>query len=138
APSAREQLCLDYGSTGISLHDHPMRHLRPLLARRRVRLARDQRAFVTGQTVTVAGIVLTRQRPSTASGVVFVTLEDETGTINLVLYSQVFDQYEIVARHAPIMLARGRVDRRGPVVHVRASHLERLHLPAGGAVAVRS
>jgi error-prone DNA polymerase len=136
--TAREQLSFDYGSTGLSLHDHPMRHLRPQLARRRVRLARDQSSFETGQTVTVAGVVLTRQRPSTASGVVFVTLEDESGTVNLVLYSQVFEQYELVARHAGIMLARGRVDRRGSVVHIRASHLVRLRLPAGGAIEVRS
>jgi error-prone DNA polymerase len=80
--------------------------------------------------VTVAGVVLTRQRPMTASGIVFVTLEDETGVVNLVLYSHVFERYELVARNAGILLARGIVDRRGDVVHVRASYLERLDLSA--------
>ncbi len=129
ALSAREQLSLDYGCTGISLHDHPMRHVRKLHARRRIRKAEEQPGWHKGQQVTVAGVVLTRQRPMTARGVVFVTLEDETGVINLVLYARVFEKYELVARHAGLLLARGRVDRRGEVVHVRAHHLERLDLP---------
>ncbi|MBI4954238.1 MAG: error-prone DNA polymerase [Myxococcales bacterium] len=137
-----EQLALDYGTVGLSLHDHPMRHLRRSLARRRVRLARDAPSWKAGERVTVAGVVLTRQRPATASGVVFITLEDETGTVNLVLYAHVFEAHELVARHAGLLLARGRVDRRGEVVHVRVSGLERLDLPRTdaptGGLAVRS
>jgi error-prone DNA polymerase len=136
--SAQEQLSLDYGTTGISLYDHPMKHLRKRLRKRRVKLADQQKAWRTGGQVTVAGVVLTRQRPGTASGVVFITLEDETGTVNLVLYSHVFDRYELVARHSGILLARGRVDRRGEVVHVRANHLERLDMPQGQPLTVRS
>jgi error-prone DNA polymerase len=136
--TAREQLSLDYGTTGISLFDHPMRHLRKGLRRRRVRLADEQKTWRTGQRVTVAGVVLTRQRPGTASGVVFITLEDETGSINLVMYSHVFERYELVARHSGMLLARGQIDRRGEVVHVRVSHLERLDMPAGQSLTVRS
>jgi error-prone DNA polymerase len=138
AVSAREQLSLDYGTTGISLHDHPMRHLRKQLRKRRVRLAIDQQRWQRGERVTVAGVVLTRQRPGTASGVVFITLEDDTGVINLVLYTHVFERYELVARHSGILLARGQVDRRGEVVHVCANHLERLDLPHGQSLLVRS
>ena len=136
--SAQEQLSLDYGTTGISLHDHPMKHLRKRLRKRRVKLADEQKTWRTGQRVTVAGVVLTRQRPGTASGVVFITLEDETGTVNLVLYSHVFERYELVARHAGMLLARGQIDRRGEVVHVRVSHLERLDMPKGQPLTVRS
>ncbi len=136
--TAREQLSLDYGTVGISLHDHPMRHVRPTLGRRRVLFASQQRSWKQDQRVTVAGVVLTRQRPGTASGVVFITLEDETGTLNLVLYAHVFDRFELVARHAGMMLARGRVDRRGDVVHIRAQHLERLDMPRGDTLAIRS
>jgi len=136
--SAREQLSLDYATVGVSLNDHPMRHMRPMLRRRRVRYASEQPTWRQGQQVTVAGVVLTRQRPMTASGVVFVTLEDETGVINLVLYTTVFDKYELVARHAGMMLARGRVDRRGQVVHLRARYLERLDLPRGLALTCRT
>jgi error-prone DNA polymerase len=136
--SAQEQLSLDYGTTGISLHDHPMKHLRKSLRKRRVKYADEQKTWRTGQQVTVAGVVLTRQRPGTASGVVFITLEDETGTVNLVLYSNVFERYELVARHSGMLLARGRIDRRGEVVHVRVSHMERLDMPKGQALTVRS
>jgi error-prone DNA polymerase len=125
----REQLALDSVTTGISLEDHPMRHLREALRARGVRLASEQQSWRRGEVVTVAGVVLTRQRPMTASGIVFVTLEDETGIMNLVLYNDVFERFEMVARHAGMMLARGPVDRRGPVVHVRVQHLERLEMP---------
>jgi error-prone DNA polymerase len=81
--------------------------------------------------------VLSGQRPMTASGIVFVTLEDETGTMNLVVYPQIYEHYELVVRHAKIMLARGRVDRRGEVVHLRVNRLERLDLP-GGPIDLRS
>ena len=138
AVTEREQLTLDYGTTGISLHDHPIRHLRKQLRKRRVLMAMDQQRWKKGQRVTVAGVVLTRQRPGTASGVVFITLEDDTGVVNLVLYNHVFERYELVARHAGIMLARGQVDRRGKVVHVRVNHLERLDLPEGQPLTVRS
>jgi error-prone DNA polymerase len=139
ALTAREQLSLDYGTTGIALHDHPMRHLRKQLNRRRVRLAKDQSAWKTGERIAVAGVVLTRQRPMTAKGIVFITLEDETGVVNLVLYSNVFDEHELAARHAGMLLARGRVDRRGDVIHVRADYLERLDLPCGATpLATRS
>ena len=128
---AEEQLVLDYGSTGLSLHDHPMRHVRKRLGRRHVRQAGEQQRFRQDELVTVAGVVLSRQRPMTASGIVFVTLEDETGVMNLVVYPKVFERYELAVRHASILLARGRVDRRGEVVHIRADRFERLDLPTG-------
>jgi error-prone DNA polymerase len=124
-----EQLTLDYACQGFSLDDHPMRHLRKRLANRRVRRANEQANWSRGQQVTVAGVVLCRQRPMTASGVVFITLEDETGVVNLVLYSRVYQRYELAARHAGLLLARGRVDRRGEVVHVQVRYLERLAGP---------
>jgi error-prone DNA polymerase len=131
AVTAREQLTLDYGTTGISIHDHPIRHVRKQLARRRVRKAEGQHDWKQDQQVTVAGVVLGRQRPMTAKGIVFITLEDDTGTINLVVYPHVYETFELVAQNAGMMLARGRVDRRGDVVHLRARHLERLELPRG-------
>ncbi len=136
--TAREQLSLDYSTVGISIDDHPMRHARTTLKRRRVLFASDQSGWKQNQQVTVGGQVLTRQRPGTASGVVFITLEDETGTFNLVLYAHVFERFELVARHAALMLARGRVDRRGEVVHIRVHHLERIEMPHGEPLTVRS
>ena len=74
----------------------------------------------------------------TAKGIVFITLEDDTGTINLVVYPHVYETFELVAQHAGMMLARGRVDRRGDVVHLRARHLERLELPRGYTLTLHS
>ncbi|HVY48524.1 MAG TPA: error-prone DNA polymerase, partial [Minicystis sp.] len=103
-----EQLLLDYGRLGLSLEDHPMRHLRARMKARGVKHAAELRAMRDGQAVTVAGLVIGRQRPATASGVTFVTLEDETGMVNLVVTLKVWDEHYGVARHAKLMLARGR------------------------------
>ncbi|MBI4705984.1 MAG: error-prone DNA polymerase [Deltaproteobacteria bacterium] len=132
------ELALDYASVGLSLVDHPMRHVRLRLGRRRVRRAVEQQRWVQDEEVSVAGVVIARQRPMTAKGIVFITIEDETGTVNLVVYPHVMERYELVAQHAGIMLARGRVDRRGEVVHVRARTLERLDLPAASPLRLRS
>jgi error-prone DNA polymerase len=138
---ATEQLLFDYGRKGLSVGDHPMRHLRRTLGRKRVKTAESIESVPRGQRINVAGLVLSRQRPGTASGVVFITLEDETGTMNLIVYSRIFEKYYLVARHAVILLARGKIERQvtqprpgevgaaTPVVHVIVEHLERLDSP---------
>ena len=73
--------------------------------------------------VKVAGLVLIRQRPGTASGVVFETLEDESGIVNLIVWPQVYDRYRPAARHAGLLQAEGYVQRQGQVVHVIAKRL---------------
>ncbi|HEY4116700.1 MAG TPA: error-prone DNA polymerase [Byssovorax sp.] len=133
-----EQLVLDYGRLGLSIDDHPMRHLRPSLARRRVARAIDLATMPDRRSVTVAGLVIGRQRPATASGVTFVTLEDETGMVNLVVRMDVWSANYGVARHAKLLLARGRLEREGDVVHVLVKTLERLEPPKGGAVDAKS
>jgi error-prone DNA polymerase len=88
--------------------------------------------------VKIAGVVICRQQPATASGVVFVTLEDETGFSNLVLWRRVFDEYRAPATRAAILLAEGDIERQTPgkgglderdVVHVIVRRLERLDVP---------
>jgi error-prone DNA polymerase len=137
-----EQLSLDYGRVGLSLHDHPMRHVRATFAQRRgagrVRTAEEIKAARNGESVCVAGVVVGRQRPGTAGGVTFVTLEDETGVVNVIVQKRVFEDNHHVARHAPLLLVSGRVERKGEVVHVLARDLERLDLPGGHAVPSRS
>jgi error-prone DNA polymerase len=136
-----QQLLLDYGRKGLSVDDHPMKHLRPRLRRRRIITAAELYTRPKGEKVAVAGLVLTRQRPGTASGVVFITLEDETGFCNLILYSGTFDRYYLAGRHASLLLAKGKVEREvtavrpgevgeaTPVVHLLVEHLERLDVP---------
>ncbi|WP_437908161.1 DNA polymerase III subunit alpha [Sorangium sp. So ce327] len=137
-----EQLALDYGRVGLSLHDHPMRHVRRALKRRRgagrVRTAEEIKAARDGESVRVAGMVVGRQRPATASGVTFVTLEDETGVVNVIVQRQVFAEYEHVARNAALLLVAGRIERQGEVVHVLARELDRLELPSGEEIALKS
>ena len=83
-------------------------------------------------------MVIGRQRPGTASGVTFVTLEDETGMVNLVVQQTVFAENYAVARHAKLILVRGRLERQGEVIHVLALEMARLSLPDGEEPAVRS
>jgi error-prone DNA polymerase len=136
-----EQLILDYGRLGLSLNDHPMKHIRPRLGstgRERVRRASDLTQMKDGTRVVVAGLVIGRQRPATASGVTFITLEDETGIINLVVHKRIFTEQYLVARHAKIVLVRGRVEREGEVIHVLVRKMERLDLPTEEPLPARS
>jgi error-prone DNA polymerase len=140
-----EQLLLDYRRKGLSVDDHPMRHLRARLEQQQVLTAAELQQAPRGRRVTVAGLVTCRQQPGTASGVVFVTLEDETGYSNLILYRHVYESFHHVARHATLLLAHGEVERQvtapkdqdrsapppTPVVHLIARQLERLDIPAG-------
>ncbi len=113
-PSLSEsaQLVLDYGRKGLSVSDHPMRHLRARLQDRDVVSARELANVAHGSPVTVAGLVICRQQPGTASGVVFITLEDETGFANLVLFHHVYERLRLTARHSTLLLARGRLERQ--------------------------
>jgi error-prone DNA polymerase len=93
---------------------------------------RCEPAFPSKTPVAVAGLVLCRQRPSTASGVTFITLEDETGIANLIVWRDVFERHRRVGRLSTVLLVRGRIERQGSVVHVHAELLESLDraLPA--------
>jgi error-prone DNA polymerase len=117
----------DYQSTGLSLKAHPVSFIRDRLADLRVSVnaaLRDQQRFPHGASVAVAGVVLVRQRPGTASGVVFMTIEDETGVANLIVWPRVYQQFRRSARHSVIIIARGRVQRDGEVVHVLVRSIE--------------
>ncbi len=112
-----EQLVLDYARTGISVGDHPMRLARPSLPKR-VRRSSELGTIAHGARVTSAGMVICRQRPQTASGVVFVTLEDEEGFINLILYARVFERFRHVTTTSPLLVgARENRARRGGGLH---------------------
>lgn len=109
-----ERMGLDYERVRLSINDHPLRYLRKRLEQRGVLSASRLTRATTGDRAQVAGLVLNRQRPGTASGVVFVTLEDETGVMNLVFYSRIFDKYRWAAQHSPLLLATGKVERKDP------------------------
>lgn len=133
------QLAFDYERVGLSIHDHPMRYLREKLEARGVVTSDELSSLRHGVPVRVAGIVLSRQRPGTASGVVFISMEDETGLANLIVTPKVVEKFESIVRHAQIVLAVGKLERtpRGPVkdpnqvpvIHVVVTELERLEIP---------
>ncbi len=127
----------DYRATGFSLAGHPMESLRNALRKRKVVCAAELPRFATGDVVRVAGLVLLRQRPATARGITFVTLEDETGPINLVVHQATWDRFREIARTAPVWLVRGTVQSEYGVIHVIASTLENLVRP-DTSVPVRS
>jgi error-prone DNA polymerase len=119
--SPPRQVMHDYASHGLSLKDHPMRFLRRKLhamgATPNDQLL-DDTACPNGRSIRVAGIVLVRQRPGTASGIIFMTLEDECGIANLVLRPHIYDRFRRAARHGVVIVADGKVERQGRVVHV--------------------
>ncbi|NOT01303.1 MAG: error-prone DNA polymerase, partial [Phycisphaerales bacterium] len=135
--SLEEQVIEDYDMVGLSLKAHPMELLRAELdgmgAVRATRLKRMRH----GEAVRVAGLVLVRQRPPTASGITFYTLEDETGVANLIVRPRVYERCRRLARGAAALIVDGRVERQGEVVHVQASDLRELG-EALGRVRVRT
>jgi error-prone DNA polymerase len=115
------EVMTDYNATGLSLKRHPVWFARPALDHFKIVTAAgltDERCHPHGKWVGVAGLVLVRQRPGTASGVVFITLEDETGVVNLVIWSDVYERHRPIARHAVLLHAEGFVQRSGQVIHI--------------------
>ena len=135
APLTRsEQLVLDYERTGLSVTDHPMRIARPHLPKR-VKRGSDLVTMTQDAKVATAGLVICRQRPQTASGVVFVTMEDETGFINLILYAHVFERFRHVATTSALLMAEGKIEREGEVVYVVVQRLAPLGMNGMGGAA---
>ncbi len=127
ALSRAEQLVLDYAATGVTVGDHAMKVVRPRLPAH-YRSASDLASLPHGARVSTAGLVICRQRPQTASGVVFVTLEDETGFVNLILWKATFERWRHVATTSSMLVAHGKVERQDAVVYVVPDRLERLAL----------
>ncbi len=146
---AAETLLLDYQHKSLSANDHPMRHLRNKLSAQSVLSSSELRERRKGELVSVAGVVICRQQPGTASGVVFITLEDETGFANLILWRAVYEQFRLPARHSSILLAHGEVERQvqadgsnlpgggdAAVIHLIVRSLSRLDVPGQDIQAV--
>jgi error-prone DNA polymerase len=120
-----EQLNFDLWATGISPNDHPMRFVREELESRGVLAAEDLLTAESGRRLEVGGIVIHRQRPSTAGGVTFLNLEDETGMVNVICTLGVWNRFRSVARLAPAMIVRGILERsHDQVTNLIADHFE--------------
>ncbi|MEI7599275.1 MAG: error-prone DNA polymerase [Aestuariivirga sp.] len=119
-----EHVVNDYQTLKLSLKAHPMQFLRKLCTERKVTDTAKLKTLRNGAAVTVAGVVLVRQRPGSAKGVVFLTLEDEFSVLNAVIWPQVLETHRAVVMGARLMLIKGRVQRTGDIVHVVASTIE--------------
>lgn len=123
APTEGEDLVADYASLGLTLGRHPLALLRPRLARMRLATAAELRGLPHGRPARAAGIVVGRQRPDTASGVIFVTLEDETGSVNVIVWRDLADRQRRELLGSRLMGVHGTLEREGEVVHLIAKRL---------------
>ncbi len=140
AMTRSQEVVKDYQATGLTLREHPLAFLRAGLRARRVITAEQLSRTAHGKVVTVAGLVLCRQQPMTAKNTVFITIEDETGTINLIVWQRVHERCRRAIHQADLIGCHGVLQREGQVLHVVAnniwdwsSDLTKLNAGAGGA-----
>jgi error-prone DNA polymerase len=122
-PTQADDTRADYASTGLTLGPHPLALLRPVLKRRRALTARELHALPHGSRVRACGLITMRQRPMTASGTVFLTLEDETGCVNAVLWPRVFERHRAVILGANLLAIDGVLETDGAVHHLIADRV---------------
>ena len=119
-----EQVFADYQTSRLSLKAHPISFLRQQLDARRVTPAGNLKQINHGRHLRVAGLVISRQRPGTAKGITFVTLEDETGTANLIIRPEIWGRYYPIARRSNTWIAHGCLERKDSVIHLVVNRLE--------------
>jgi error-prone DNA polymerase len=128
-PTAQRDMFDDYATTGLSLKAHPLMFLRDHLTQRGAHPSEHLQGKYgrrAGSRVSTAGLVIARQRPGTAKGVVFITLEDETGTTNLIIRPALFDAHQTITMRSAIILAEGKLERIGEVVYIDVDRLQSL------------
>lgn len=121
--TAGGEVVQDYGHMGLTLREHPMSFLRQDLARRRIITCSEAYKSNDGRWLEVAGLVLIRQRPGSAKGVIFMTLEDETGIANAIVWVKAFEKYRRVVLSASMVGIYGKLQREGEVVHIVAHRI---------------
>ncbi|GAB4039663.1 MAG: error-prone DNA polymerase [Rubrivivax sp.] len=130
APPEAEDIVFDYAATGFTLRRHPLALLRPRLAVQRLQTAAELHAAPHGRLVRACGLVTVRQSPGTAKGVTFLTLEDETGTVNVIVWPALKEHQRAPLLHAQLLAVYGQWQRDGPtagaVCHLIAGHLRDL------------
>jgi error-prone DNA polymerase len=125
-----ERLVSDYHGTGLTTGPHPMFYRRAEMHRLNIKSAAEMRAIAHGKRATVAGAVITRQRPGTASGLIFLTLEDETGYVNVIVMPHVYEEYRQAVLEPKFIRVSGTVQNQDGIVHLKAEHVEALSVSA--------
>lgn len=116
--SKGEHVVQDYATTSLSLKAHPISFVREQLSLLHVKSAAEVKDVAPGSTIKVAGLVLVRQRPGTAGGVCFITIEDETGFSNLVVFEKLFEKYRKEILRSRLLMVEGKLQREGEVIHI--------------------
>jgi error-prone DNA polymerase len=124
--STEERLVEDYRGTGLTLGPHPMVYRRAELTRLGVRSALELRACKDGQLVRTAGCVIARQRPGTAKGFIFISMEDETGIANVIVTPNLYERQRVLVTRSKFLLAEGPLQNQDGVIHIKATRLSAL------------
>jgi error-prone DNA polymerase len=136
APREGQDIVADYGSLGLTLRRHPLALLRDKLQRRGVLPTQELWEQPNGKLVRTAGLVITRQRPGSAGGVTFVTMEDETGYVNLIVWNRIAVEQRAALLESRLLEVHGKLQREGDVQHVIAQRLTNLSEMLGDLVVV--
>ncbi len=118
-----ERLAADYGGTGLTIGKHPMHYRRAELNRQGVLSAQQLRTRSDGEYVRTAGCVIARQRPGTAKGFIFLSMEDETGIANVIVTPDVYERQRLTVTRSKFLLVEGPLQNQDDVVHVKATRL---------------
>jgi error-prone DNA polymerase len=124
--TTEERLVADYSGTGLTLGKHPMAYRRHELSRSRILSARDLQLHPDGAYVRTAGCVIARQRPGTAKGFIFLSMEDETGILNVIIGPELYEQERVLITREKFLLVEGKLQNQDTVVHVRADKVFRI------------
>jgi error-prone DNA polymerase len=125
-----ERLVADYHGTGLTTGPHPMFYRRAEMRRLNIKSAAELRVMPHGKKTTVAGAVITRQRPGTASGLIFLTMEDETGYSNVIVMPHVYEKYRQAVLEPRFVRVSGIVQNQDGIVHLKAEHVQALVVSA--------
>ena len=124
--NVEERLVADYAGTGLTVGKHPMHYRRPELRRSNILSAEELRTCRDGDFVRVAGCIIARQRPGTAKGFIFISMEDETGIANVIVTPDLYDRDRLVVTRSKFLLVEGPLQNQDNVVHVKATRLTAL------------
>lgn len=121
--NTEERLVADYAGTGLTTGRHPMSYRRSVLSRLGIRSAMELKGCRNGEFVRTAGCIIARQRPGTAKGFIFISMEDETGIANVIVTPDLYDRDRLVVTRSKFLLVEGLLQNQDKVIHVKATHL---------------
>jgi error-prone DNA polymerase len=124
--NAEERLVSDYAGTGLTIDNHPMFHRRRELHQEGIRSAQELKYCKDGEYVRTAGCIIARQRPGTAKGFIFISMEDETGIANVIVTPDLYDRDRLIVTRSKFLLVEGTLQNKDGVIHVKASRLRML------------